>query len=100
MFDVSFRSAIIVVACVFGSTAVDAADIRVDPSRPATAGVVFEGKIEAGDFDKFKSFILNGANPVEIYLASPGGDLAEAMKIGILVRNLKVIDRCPKQNLD
>ena len=51
---------------------------------------VLEGKIDAGDFDKFKSFLLNGNNPVEIYLASPGGVLADAMKIGLLIRTLKL----------
>jgi hypothetical protein len=58
-----------------------------------------EGKIEAGDFDKFKNFILNGDNAVEIYLASPGGDLAEAMRIGVLVRLLKLSTVIPSKSL-
>jgi len=58
MFDVLFRSAILVAACVFGSATVDAAEIRVDPAYAVTAGVVLEGKIEAGDFEKFKGFVL------------------------------------------
>jgi hypothetical protein len=67
-----------------------AAEIRVDPSRRAALGVVLEGRIEPGDFDKLRTIIFNGEGALEIYLASPGGDLAEAMKIGRLVRELKL----------
>jgi hypothetical protein len=67
--------------------------------------VVLEGQIEPGDYDKLRDFLvvkrqygmfpspwcfpeyLDGC-PEEIYLASPGGDVAEAMKIGRLVRAL------------
>jgi hypothetical protein len=65
--------------------------------------VVLEGKIEPGDYDKIRDSLviardydpvpecpatyLDGC-PDEIYLASPGGDVAEAMKIGRLVRTL------------
>jgi len=58
-----------------------------------------EGRIVAGDFDKFKSFIGNDGNVTELYLASPGGDLAEAMKIGLLVRNLKLSTVVPSKTL-
>jgi len=68
--------------------------------------VVLEGQIEAGDYDKLRDFLLvkrdyeegdfrcsaiyddSSFCPEEIYLASPGGDVAEAMKIGRLVRAL------------
>jgi hypothetical protein len=74
---------------------VRAADIRGDMKN----GVVLEGKIEAGDYDKLRSvygetitnqFYLGNFWANEIYLASPGGDLAEAMKIGRLERALKL----------
>ncbi len=98
-FERLFRSMAIFVACVLGSTTGGAAEFRLDPSRASAAGAVLEGKIEAGDFDKFKNFILNGDNPVEIYLASPGGDLAEAMKIGLLMRILKLSTVVPSKTL-
>jgi hypothetical protein len=41
-----------------------------------------EGTIEAGDFEKFKSFILNSGNAVEVYLASPAGDLPSSKPKG------------------
>jgi hypothetical protein len=68
--------------------------------------VVLEGPIEVGDYDKLRDFLvakrdygvrswdpfcddpyLDGC-PEAIYLASPGGDVAEAMKIGRLMRAL------------
>jgi hypothetical protein len=61
--------------------------------------VVLEGKIEAGDYDKLKSlygerghheFDLGLSYANELSLASPGGDLTEAMKIGRFVRTLKL----------
>jgi hypothetical protein len=60
---------------------------------------VLEGKIESGDFNKLQSFLFpNHSFPnssPQIYLASPGGDLTEAMKIGRLVRSLKLETRIP-----
>ena len=85
----------------------------VGPARAAefTMGqtVVLEGKIEPGDYDKLRDFLVvkrdyyglfsdppwcskiyeDGSGcPEGIYLASPGGDVVEAMKIGRLVRAL------------
>jgi hypothetical protein len=62
------------------------AEIRNDPS----VGAVLEGKIEAGDYEKFRAFMLGENGSVQVFLASPGGDLVEAMKIGRLVRKLKL----------
>jgi hypothetical protein len=84
-----------IAACAVSVAPLRAADIRGDMQN----GVVLEGKIEAGDYNKLRSVYgekstnqfyigMPGAN--EIYLASPGGDLAEAMKIGRLVRALKL----------
>jgi hypothetical protein len=97
--EVLFRSAAFFVAGLVGSTTVGAAELSIDPSHAAATGAVLEGKIEVGDFDKFKSFIVNGGNVTEIYLASPGGDLAEAMKIGLLVRSLKLSTVVPSKTL-
>ena len=96
MFHVLIRAAAACVACVLWSATANAAEIRMDP---AAGGAVLEGKIDVGDFDKFKSFLLSGNNPVEIYLASPGGVLAEAMKIGLLIRTLKLSTVVPGKAL-
>ena len=98
--DGMFHLASAFIACLLLSSAtVNAAEIRVDPSGAATKGAVFEGKIEAGDFDKFKGFILNNEKTTELYLASPGGDLNEAVKIGLLVRALKLWTVVPSKTL-
>ena len=49
--------------------------------------VVLEGRIELGDFEKVAR-VSREASPTGIYLASPGGNLAEAIRIGALVRRL------------
>ncbi len=99
LFD-KFWSAAVFVTCMLGVIRVGAAaEIRLDPSHGTTEGAVLEGEIEKGDFDKFKQFILNGNNAVEIYLASPGGDLGEAMKIGLLARILKLSTVVPSKAL-
>ena len=51
---------------------------------------LLEGEIKSGDLEKLRRlFPTTGSAPLRLYLASPGGDLAEAMKIGRLVRSLK-----------
>lgn len=47
--------------------------------------VVLEGRIERGDFDKVRRLAAE-ATPTVLYLASLGGDLGEAMRIGFFVR--------------
>lgn len=89
---------VLAVACVIGSISAEAADIRVDPSL-GSSGAVLEGKIEPGDFDKFRSFIFHGKKVVQIYLASPGGNLGEAMKIGLLIRLLRLSTVAPSEEL-
>jgi hypothetical protein len=90
------RSTGIFIACALCSGTVSAAEIRTDPSYGGAGGVVLEGMIEAGDFEKFRDFILNTGNAVEVYLASPGGDLSEAMKIEFLGTTVKPIHDCSR----
>jgi hypothetical protein len=90
-------STVLVVSILVSVTAV-AAELHVDPSGSRSAAV-FEGKIEAGDSDKFKDFILKSGRLTDIYLASSGGNLAEAMKIGMLVRFLKLSTVVPSKQL-
>jgi hypothetical protein len=87
------------VAATLCAVAADAAEIRADPSDKGDLGIVLEGKIEPGDFDKLRTFIFQGEGGFKIYLASPGGDLAEAMKIGRLVRLLKMATIVPERPL-
>src|SRR5262249_10730318 len=77
-------------AWAIGSAASDAAEIRVDPSGGRVQRAILEGRIESGDFEKFIDFVFNRENAVEIYLASPGGNLGEAMRIGMAIRQLNL----------
>lgn len=64
------------------------------------ADVILEGKIEIGDYDKLLKIIDEDCGDYNsctsgIFLASPGGDLIEAMKIGRLVRKLRLVTHVP-----
>lgn len=67
--------------------------------RPIS-GVLIEGTIAVGDFAKFEAILLRRSNADPIWLASPGGDLSEAMKIGQLIRELKLSVEAPKESLE
>lgn len=60
-------------------------------------GIFIEGKIERGDYGKLYKLLKDeGPSWSSIYIASPGGDVAEAIKIGILVRKLHFSVHVPK----
>jgi hypothetical protein len=97
MLNHRFGLMVVFAAYVLSGANSQAADIRVDPSRKQ--GAVLEGRIESGDFDKLKNFLLDGPGATEIYLASPGGNLAEAIRIGRLLRLLKLSTVVPNKSL-
>jgi hypothetical protein len=79
------------------------ADIKI--SDNPLYDVILEGTIVPGDYDKLRKLIdewcparsYNSRCPSEIYLASPGGSLTEAMKIGRLVRALRWGTKIPSK---
>jgi len=79
------------------ATPASAADVRLaqSPAGAPLGGVVIEGSIAPGDFVEFASLVLatKGANVV--WLASPGGNLSEALRIGRLIRQLALEVRAP-----
>ena len=68
----------------FLAAGASAASVRLHPNGRL---VVLEGRIELGDLEKIRKLSQDAA-PTAIYLASPGGNLAEAMRIGAFVRRL------------
>jgi hypothetical protein len=73
-----------------------AADIRVDPQTE----ILLEGQIEKGDYEKLLKIARDlYVYPGKIYLASPGGNLAEAMKIGRMIRRLRWATEVPETSL-
>ena len=74
----------------------NAADIKLGWETSYGFEVVLEGPIVSGDYDKLQSFVET--NDVQsVYLASPGGSVTEAIKIGRLVRELKLETITPVQ---
>jgi hypothetical protein len=79
--------------------------LGVEPSRALEElkvyrGVlVLEGKIVRGDYDKLHKFLGTKSNYDKItggvFLASPGGYMDEAMKIGRLIRTLRLSTDAP-----
>jgi len=61
--------------------------------------LLLEGKIVRGDYDRLRAFLsdktifdkINGG----VFLASPGGDVAEAIRIGRLIRALNLSTEAP-----
>jgi hypothetical protein len=76
-----------------------AAEIRRDPAFPDGSGAIIEGRLVKGDFARIRQFILDQGPIRVVYLASPGGDLAEAIKIGLLIRFLGIATVAPSKTL-
>ena len=61
--------------------------------------LILEGKIVPGDYDKLRNFLGTKSNFDKIsngvFLASPGGSVLEAMKIGRLIRALRLSTDAP-----
>ena len=61
--------------------------------------LIIEGKIGPGDYDKLRKFLGSKANFDKInggvFLASPGGSVGEAMRIGRLIRALRLSTDAP-----
>ena len=84
------------------ATAGGASDIRI--SDHPLYSIILEGTIVPGDYDKLQKLINENCPstswstscPSDVYLASPGGSVAEAMKIGKLVRMLRLGTQVPE----
>ena len=75
-----------------------AAEVRLDRINDNIV-IIFEGKIEAGDFDKFKS-VLDSQNEQGVFvnaviLNSPGGSVAPALEIGRYTRLKRLVAYSP-----
>lgn len=76
------RTALCLWLCLACAAPVGAAGVTLHPDGNL---VVLEGRIERGDLAKVQE-LARQASPTAMYLASRGGDLAEAMRIGFFVR--------------
>jgi hypothetical protein len=60
---------------------------------------ILEGTIDPCDFEKLQTFLADNKDVVQIYLASPGGNLGEALRMGLLVRRLNLSTIVPSKVL-
>jgi hypothetical protein len=88
-------SALTFILLIFGAASAGAADIWI--SDNPKQNLILEGTITSGDYDKLRKLIDENCPgkwtvqcPHLILLASPGGSLLEAMKIGRLIRKLRL----------
>lgn len=93
------RAAIASISITFTPSQLVAGEIKIDPAVPDGLGAVLEGRIEAGDFERAIQFIQGGHHFAHLFLASPGGNLIEAMRIGSLLRLLNVSTTVPSKSL-
>src|SRR3974377_1152301 len=61
--------------------------------------LILEGKIERGDYIKVRNFLGDATNfnkmTGEVFVASPGGNVVEALEIGYLIRRLRLSTDVP-----
>src|SRR5262245_6124571 len=61
--------------------------------------LILEGKVEPGDYTSLRNFLRDESNFDKIsggvFVASPGGYVAEAIKIGNLIRQLRLSTNAP-----
>ena len=88
---------LLLLALLFITTGASAAEIRkvTPPDYPHINSILIEGLIESGDFLKFKQALTSQPSPDKVILWSAGGDALEAMKIGRLIRKLRMETEAP-----
>jgi hypothetical protein len=76
---------------------VEAADIRLARSLSGAPlpGITLEGAIAPGDYQKLVEVALSSRGAHTLWLASSGGNLAEALRMGRLIRSLGFAVRVP-----
>jgi len=79
--------------CATSALPLNAAEVKLGNF----SNVVIEGNIESGDYEILRTLIKDNDNIDSIYLAWPGGNVAEAIKIGRFVRGLRLETEIPGQ---
>jgi hypothetical protein len=85
---------------LFPEPAIAGTNIRLITNKHGVhTGIVIEGSIEHGAFANFERKIKQGRGFISnVFLRSPGGDVEEAIKIGRLIRELKIKTNVPIQS--
>ena len=63
--------------------------------------MILEGRIDAGDYASVRNFLSDASNfnkmNGQVFLASPGGNVVEALQIGYLIRRLRLTTDAPSR---
>jgi hypothetical protein len=90
MSDLMPRFLLLILVGLFPVAGLEAADIR--PARSLSGaplpGITIEGRIAQGDYQKLVDVAVANNEAHTLWLASPGGNLKEALRMGRLIRSL------------
>lgn len=94
---VYLHAAVGVILCLLGAEP----SIALENLRLLRGVLIVEGRIEAGDYASFRNFLSNPSNfnkmNGQVFLASPGGNVFEALQIGYLIRRLHLSTDAPSR---
>jgi len=82
-------AAILIISAL--SSQASAAIVTIQETPWGDPVIHLQGQIEEGDFEKIKSTaidVINGGNPAQFSMNSPGGSLIEALKIGEFIKEI------------
>jgi hypothetical protein len=75
--------------------------IALEKLRIVRGVLILEGRIDAGDYAAVRNFLSNASNfnkmNGQVFLASPGGNVGEALQIGYLIRRLRLTTDAPSR---
>jgi len=75
--------------------------VALEQPRVVRGVLILEGKIESGDYLRVRNFLSEPSNfekmTGEVFLASQGGNLFEALQIGYLIRHLRLSTDAPSR---
>jgi hypothetical protein len=75
--------------------------IALEKLRIVRGVLILEGRIEAGDYTAVRNFLSDASNfnkmNGQVFLASPGGNVGEALQIGYLIRRLRLTTDVPSR---
>jgi len=81
--------------CLWEFSPAHAAELKVRIVDGRIIDSILEGEIRPGDYDRLVQQIHKGGLSDILWLNSPGGDAFEAMKIGRLIRELRMTTHAP-----
>jgi hypothetical protein len=94
-------SVVRVVAVMFSCVLWINPSIALEKIRVVRDVLILEGRIDAGDYASVRSFLSDPSNfnkmNGQVFLASPGGNVGEALQIGYLIRRLRLTTDVPSR---